>query len=264
MTTFPIGSDLKGFAAFAEALAEQSCRMMLAAINQRTSFATKSDESPVTEVDRSIEKTLRHSIAQAYPDHGILGEEFEPLGLDRDWIWVLDPIDGTKSYITGMPVYSSLIALTYRGIPIIGVMEFPATRERWVGIEGVGTSLNGRQVSTRPATDLKRCLLATGNPEAYTSEEEEGFMRLRDGTKWRIYGGSSYIYATLARGLVDIAVDSGLGPHDYCAIAPVVRNAGGTMTDWNGKPLTIDSGRQCVATGDPALHAHVLECLTSR
>lgn len=253
--------DLPALARFAEHLADQSGAIIREAIAQRRSFDTKSDRSPVTEIDRRVEASLRRALEAAHPDHGILGEEYASVGLERDFVWVLDPIDGTKAFITGIPTFGTLIALAYRGVPILGVIDNPVTRERWVGVDGTPTRRNGEAVTSRKGTALGDATLGNGNPEPFDARERAAFERLRVDTRWCVYGGGCHAYGRVADGALDISIDSGLDAFDYCALAPIVRNAGGAISDWEGKPLTIHSGHRCVASGSPELHEKVLERL---
>ena len=252
---------LPGAMAFADRLADTSRAILREAVRTRQSFDTKSDSSPVTEVDRRVEQALRERIEAAYPAHGIFGEEFGSQGVDNEYVWVLDPIDGTKAFISGIPIFGTLIALAHRGVPVLGVIDNPVTCERWVGAEGMPTTLNGVAVTTRADTLLPDAILSTGSPDPYRGMERNAFERLRSSVKWCVYGGSCHAYGRLANGAIDILVDAGLDPFDYCALAPIVRGAGGIITDWEGQPLTIHSGSRCVAAGSAALHAQAMALL---
>jgi len=255
--------ELEAFAAFVDSLADTSRATIRKALGQARSFVTKGDASPVTAIDREVEKRLRARILEAYPDHGILGEEFESVGLDAEWVWVIDPIDGTKAFITGIPTFGTLIALARNGVPVLGVIDNPVTDERWVGADGVPTSRNGRPVRTRGCEDLAEALVGNGNPESFDDDDTAAFRRLRRQVRWSVYGGGCHAYGRVADGGLDINVDGGLDAFDYCALVPIVRNAGGAMTGWQGDELTIHSGRRrVVASATPALHRTVLGILS--
>lgn len=254
--------DIHAFAGFAERLADRSGAIIREAIAKGRSFDTKADRSPVTEIDRRVEDSLRRELAIAHPDHGILGEEYESIGLDRDFVWIIDPIDGTKAFITGIPTFGTLIALAYKGTPILGVIDNPVTAERWIGGDGLPTRRNGEAVQTRKGASLADAILGNGNPEPFDTGERAAFERLRSDTKWCVYGGGCHAYGRVSDGALDISVDGGLDPFDYCALTPIVRNAGGAITDWEGRELTIHSGHRCVvASGSSALHGEVLDRL---
>jgi histidinol phosphatase-like enzyme (inositol monophosphatase family) len=257
--------DLQSFAALASSLADASRAIIRDSLARGRDFITKTDSSPVTEVDRAVETRLREEIGARHPDHGILGEEFASTGLDAEWVWVIDPIDGTKAFITGIPTFGTLIALAHQGVPVLGVIDNPVTGERWIGADGIPTRLNGELVRTRACTEVSGSILANGSPEPFNAAEQHALQRLRGEARWCVYGGGCHAYGRLSDGALDISVDGGLDAFDYCALVPVVRNAGGAMTDWSGGDLTIRSGRRSVvSSATPALHEHVLARLDTR
>jgi histidinol phosphatase-like enzyme (inositol monophosphatase family) len=256
--------DLKALAGFADGLADISRATVREALGEARSFITKGDASPVTAIDQAVEAKLRAQIQETYPDHGILGEEFGSVRLDAEWVWVIDPIDGTKAFITGFPTFGTLIALARNGVPVLGVIDNPVTCERWLGGDGVPTSLNGKPVRTRTCQEIGDALVGNGNPESFDDADTAAFRRLRQHVRWSVYGGGCHAYGRVADGALDINVDGGLDAFDYCALIPIVRNAGGVMTDWQGGELTIRSGRRSVvASATPALHETVLGILAS-
>lgn len=225
-------------------------------------FETKEDTSPVTEIDRKVERQIREVIQEMLPNHGILGEEYGADSKDEEFVWVVDPIDGTKQFITGIPVYGTLIALCHHGEPVLGVIDIPAVQERWLGVKGQQTTLNGRPVFTRPCKELSESLMSSSNTEPVLPEHRHGYEKMIESTKWRVYGAACYAYACLASGKLDVSIDSGgMREVDYCALVPVIEGAGGVITDWDGEPLTIHSGRTVVAAGDADLHAQALAIL---
>ncbi len=258
--------DLRDHVAFANRLADASRAIIRRHVGQRRPsgsqpFETKEDASPVTVLDREVEHEIRSLISRDHPTHGILGEEFDPTGLDRDLVWVVDPIDGTKPFIGGIPVYGTLIALAWRGTPILGVIDHPYTNERWLGANGLGTTLNGALVETYRGRRLEQSVMFTGNPEPFLGAERAAFYRLRRHVNFCVYGANCYGYGCIANGQMDIGIETGHDPFDFCALVPVVTNAGGRITDWEGKPLTIHSGKRYLATGNPEHHDRILEIL---
>ena len=222
----------------------------------------KADSSPVTIADREVEQTLRALITLAYPEHGIYGEEFGQTQCDAEYVWVIDPIDGTKSFITGKPLFGTLIALLQHGKPILGVLDQPILRERWIGGQNLPTTLNNAAVKVRACADLSQAILYATSPHMFVKPEYvQGFANVRDAIKIPIYGGDCYAYALLATGFVDIVVEASLSPYDYCALVPIVENAGGIITDWQGQPLGLHSNGCVVAAGDARVHAQALEKL---
>ena len=253
--------ELDGFTRFAERLADTSRELLLSASAQRPRAEVKEDSSPVTAVDRAVEDRLRDMITREYPDHGIVGEERGVARVESDHVWVLDTIDGTLAFLAGIPVFGTLIALVRDGVPALGVIDLPATGDRWVGCDGRPTTRNGEAVRVRACADLSTALLSTSNPDFYGAAEFETFERLKSAVRWTVYGGSCLAYAQIASGPIDLGIDTGLDPVDYCALVPVIRGAGGTITDWQGADLGLHSGSQVLAAGDPRAHAHALEIL---
>lgn len=229
----------------------------------RTPFAIdkKSDDTPVTIADRDAEAAMRALIAAAYPDHGIIGEEFGNETGSSSLTWVLDPIDGTKSFISGRPIFGTLIALVRDGSPVLGIIDQPILEERWIGAAGHPTTFNGRNITTRSCPNLADAMANTTSPDLFTGADLERFQAVAEAVWHMQYGGDCYAYAMLAMGHLDLVVEADLKPFDFCALAPVVAGAGGLITDWQGHPLTVESDGHVVATGDPSLMAGVVEIL---
>ena len=238
----------------------------------RADFDTESkgDESPVTQADREAEAAMRARIESAFPADGIVGEEYGTVRADAERIWVLDPIDGTVSFMAGRPIFGTLIAQLRSGFPVLGVIDQPIARERWAGAIGAPTRFlrNGGRDEDRPARtrrcrELKDAVLATTSPNLFSHEEGHRFMALAAQTAHSrmVYGGDCYNYGLLASGHIDLVVESGLKLHDFAALVPLVEGAGGMMCDWNGDPLTADSEGHVIALGDPARLEDVLAAL---
>jgi len=240
------------FLDFAQRLADTSGAMLRAAATQIPKIQTKPDASFVTDTDKAIELALRDMITKTYPDHGILGEEFAPTNPGADLVWVLDPIDGTAPFIAGIPVYGTLIGLAYRGKPFVGVIDHPATSDRWSGVAGQFAHHNGQPVTTRNCAGLDRAFTTCSSPDFMTDTELARFRRLREPVPYVQYGGSCFVYGLLASGRTDIAIDSGLESFDVFASAAVISGAGGHMCDWDGKEITLDWSGQVIAAGDRA------------
>lgn len=223
----------------------------------------KPDDTPVTAADRDAETRMREMIEDAFPSHGILGEEHGAVRLDAENVWVLDPIDGTKSFITGKPLFGTLIALVHRGRPVVGIIDVPALSERWVGIEGRPTTLNGRAVAVRPCPALAEGWLYATSPEMFIGSDAAAFERLRLKCRGAIYGADCYAYGLLANGTVDLVCEASTKPYDYCALVPVVQGAGGFISDWQGEPLGLASDGRVLAAGDAAAHDAALAALAA-
>ena len=219
---------------------------------------------PVTEADRAAELVLRNMIRARFPAHGVLGEEFGSERLDAEYVWVLDPIDGTRAFISGRPIFGTLIALMVEGWPLLGVIDQPILGERWIGSVGRPTLFNGRPAATRRCPDLAKALLATTSPALFGDGQLHAFEHLDAAVMSTVLGGDCYNYGGVASGWLDIVVEDGLKIHDFAALVPVVEGAGGRMCDWSGDPLTADSIGEVVAAGDPARIEDILEALGCR
>jgi inositol-phosphate phosphatase / L-galactose 1-phosphate phosphatase / histidinol-phosphatase len=242
----------------AEDLARIS-RQLLIAASGGAAAESKPDRTFVTAMDRSIELRLREEIGRRFPDHGIWGEEFGRTNPQAEFQWVLDPIDGTAQFIAGIPVYSTLIALAQGDIPIIGVMDFPATGERWTGCTGRLTLHNGTPCQVRACEGLAHAVMTTSSPDFYSEAERPVLSCLQRHTRWRIYGGAAMSYARLASGRTDLACDAGFQVYDFAAMRPIIEGAGGIITDWEAKPLTLASQHRLIAAGSPKLHADAIK-----
>ncbi len=243
---------------FAERLASEARSMLLSQQEARSTATLKPDRTFVTDLDAAIEARLRTMISDSYPDHGIVGEEDATKAADAEWVWILDPIDGTAPFIAGVPVYGTLIALAHRGVPVVGVMDLPVTAERWVGVAGRPTTHNGVPVATRECADLERAILTASNPDFFAEVEMPALDALKARTAWRIYGGCCMAYGLLANGRTDVAIDTRLRIYDFAPFKPIIEGAGGIITDWDGRPIDLLSGPRILAAGDPARHREAL------
>ena len=223
----------------------------------------KSDATPVTVADRAAEEAMRRILKAEVPRDGIVGEEFGTETGSSDRCWVLDPIDGTVSFMAGRPIFGTLIALLVKGWPVLGIIDQPILGERWIGAAGKPTTLNGQEVRTRPCRELSDAMLATTGPQYFNDHEGDHFMALAARTDHRrmMMGGDCYNYGLLASGQVDVVCEAGLKLHDWAALVPIVEGAGGIMCDWNGEPLNADSEGQVLAIGDPARLEDVVAAL---
>jgi histidinol-phosphatase len=216
----------------------------------------KSDDSPVTIADRGAEQAMRRVLSGYFPEHGILGEEF---GLDRPRArlrWVLDPIDGTRAFITGRPTFGTLIALMDGETPLLGVIDQPVTGERWVGAVDRTTLFKGPlggKPGSRPCSDLAQAELSCTSPAMLEPDSLPGWQSLADAVRRVSWGGDCYAYGLLSLGQIDIVAEGDMKVWDWAALVPVIEGAGGRVTDWHGAPLSTHGISNVLAVGDPAL-----------
>jgi inositol-phosphate phosphatase/L-galactose 1-phosphate phosphatase/histidinol-phosphatase len=221
----------------------------------------KSDSSPVTIADREAETAMRALLGEHVPDHGVFGEEHGAVRTDAEYVWVLDPIDGTKAYITGLPIFGTLIALLHRGQPVLGVIDQPILGERWLGVDGERSTLNGKPIQVRACASLDRAYMYSTAPIMFPGAFEKRHQALTQRVKLFRWGGDCYAYGLLAAGHVDLVVENSLKLYDFAALVPVIKGAGGLITDWRGKPLDVHSDGSVLAAGDAAVHRAAIDVL---
>lgn len=243
---------------FAEKLCDEARKITSTYFRQDFLVDSKQDKTPVTVADRDTEKRLRSMISRQFPAHGIFGEEFGATDVARRNVWVIDPIDGTGSFVIGMPTYGTLVALLDEGSPVLGVIDMPILRERWIGATGIRTTLNGRPITTSSTSTLATTRMITTSPDAFSEAEEGMFKSLKRGVMITRYGGDCYAYGLLAAGCCDLVVETGLQPYDYLPLVPVIAGAGGVVTDWAGNQLGLQSDGRVLACSTPTLHAEAL------
>ncbi|KAL2537584.1 myo-inositol monophosphatase like 2 [Forsythia ovata] len=262
--------DLDRFADVGNKLADASGDVIRKYFRKSFDIIDKEDLSPVTIADQAAEESMVKIIEENFPSHAIYGEENGWRWKENvaDYVWVLDPIDGTKSFITGKPLFGTLIALLHKGKPILGLIDQPVLRERWIGIIGRRTTLNGQEVSTRSCPQLSKAYLYTTSPHLFSGEAEVAFTRVRSKVKVPLYGCDCYAYALLASGYVDLVIESGLKPYDFLSLIPVIEGAGGVITDWEGHQLHWEASSNShvtsfnvVAAGDKRVYQEALDTL---
>ena len=219
---------------------------------------------PVTEADRAAEAVMRRLIKANFPRHGIVGEEFGNELEEAEYVWVLDPIDGTKSFIAGFPIWGTLIALLHRGTPVYGMMHQPFIGERFSGDNGAANYAGPsgeRRLAVRRCGSLKEATAFTTSPLLMTAADRAQFAKIENAVKLTRYGGDCYSYCMLAAGHLDLVVETELKPYDIAALIPIITGAGGIVTTWDGKPA--QNGGRIVAAGDPRVHEAAMRILTS-
>ncbi|MCI0601077.1 MAG: histidinol-phosphatase [Beijerinckiaceae bacterium] len=258
------------FAAFVEKLADVAAETILPFF--RTALHAEDKNAggmfdPVTEADRAAEAAMRHLIQATFPHHGIIGEEFGQVQSQAEYVWVLDPIDGTKGFIAGMPVWGSLIGLLHNGEPVYGMMVQPFTRERFSG-DGRGAVWRGpgwgsealeRKLATRRCPGLAQATLMTTSPLLYSSGKLEAFRRVEAKVRLSRYGGDCYAFVMLAAGHVDCVIEPDLKSYDIVALVPIIEGAGGIVTCWDGGSPA--KGGDVIASGNAHIHDETLRLL---
>ena len=245
----PLSDDLINLA---HRLADASGDVIRRYYRQKIDIVCKSDASPVTQADQEAEQAIRHLLEKERPDDAIHGEEFGTPAKTSNFLWIIDPIDGTKAFATGRPIFGTLIALYHNGIPTLGVIDQPITRERWIGATGYPTTLNGHAVRCRPCASISQAHLATTGPNMF--DNFSSFESIAKTSAFTIYGGDCYSYGQLACGFLDSVIEGHMKLHDYAALIPIVKGAGGKITDWHGQPLRLSSESTVIASGDACLH----------
>jgi histidinol phosphatase-like enzyme (inositol monophosphatase family) len=255
------------FSRFVDELATVSGQAILpffrAAFTTEDKATGQTPFDPVTEADRAGEAAMRQLIRRTFPEHGILGEEFGTEGEGAEYTWVLDPIDGTRGFIAGLPLWGTLIGLTRAGTPAYGLMNQPFLGERFSG-DGQSAQYRGphgtRRLLTRRRASLTEAIAATTDPRLFgEGREREGYQRIESAARLTRFGTDCYAYCMLAAGQIDLVIEAGLKPYDIVALIPVVEGAGGVVSTWDGGPA--GSGGTVVAAGDKRLHAAALEML---
>jgi myo-inositol-1(or 4)-monophosphatase len=258
-------TELPELAAFLDRLADAAGKSIMPHFRAAASVEDKGGGrfDPVTIADRAAEEAMRALINAELPDHGIIGEEFGSERADAEFVWVLDPIDGTRSFITGLPVWGTLIGLTRRGTPVLGMMAQPFTGERFAGDgrQAWYTGRNGARqaLKTRPCARLADASLFTTTPALFRDGDRVAYDRVENAVRLPRYGVDCYGYCMVAAGHADIVVEVGLQPYDIVALIPIIEGAGGRVTNWQGGSAA--KGGQVVATGDRRVHEQALAML---
>jgi inositol-phosphate phosphatase / L-galactose 1-phosphate phosphatase / histidinol-phosphatase len=254
--------DCQRALALAERLADAARGIARSYFRQSLEVEQKPDRSPVTIADRAIETEMRRLIRAEFPQHGIQGEEFAAeAGGGDEFTWVLDPIDGTKSFISGMPLFGTLIALTRGGRAVLGVIEAPAQGERWLGVEGMPASCNGAPVRASGCRDIETARVYSTTTDAFSATRLRRYDAYSRRAALRRFGGDCYLYGMLASGYCDLVIEAAMKPHDFLALVPVVEGAGGRISDWNGRALDADSGDAVLAAATPELWEQAVAAL---
>ena len=251
---------------FAEELADASGEAIRPWFRSGLAVDRKGDGSPVTAADHAAETAIRERIADRFPQHGIIGEEFGNEQSDAEWVWVIDPIDGTGAFVSGLPTFGTLICLANEGRPVLGLLDQPILRERWAGLDVTGvihrTTHNSHVIHTSSTSDLHTATGFATTPEMFVGAAHEAWSELGASLERVRYGADCYAYGLLASGFVDLVCEASLKSWDYLALVPIVRGAGGQMTDWEGAALTLESGDRVLGSANQQLHRAAIGCLS--
>jgi histidinol phosphatase-like enzyme (inositol monophosphatase family) len=261
-------AQIPDYIGFAHELADLAGAAILPHFRRRIRIhnkATGGSFDPVTAADRAAERVIGKALARRWPDHGLEGEEYGHRNPDARMRWIIDPIDGTRAFILGLPIWGTLIGLMDGPSPLIGLMDQPYTRERfWSGSRGTffrAPDGRERRIRTRECPRLADAMLTSTDPALFTTDRDRrGFAAVKSRVRVVRYGGDCYAYCLLAAGLVDLVVETGLKPHDIVALIPIIERAGGRVTTWEGESAA--KGGRIVAAGDPRLHEEALALLT--
>ncbi len=244
--------------------AANAARAIVRTNAHKFSLQYKADGSPVTDVDQTAEAAMRDIIEAYAPGHGILGEEHESFGLDREHVWVLDPIDGTRQFTAGLLNFGVLIALCREGIPVLGIIDQPLATLRWVGVAGMPTTLNGQVAVVRDCRGIDEALANLCDPDCITPDVSPGYEAIRGASRWNVYDGGCVGFGAMASGKLDLCLyGSNVDPFDVCALVPVIEGAGGIISTWNGASVTLETAEAIVGCGSAAVHAQALGLLQS-
>lgn len=251
-------ADIDAILEKAVAIVERASRIPMAYFRAPIDLEAKADDSPVTIADRRTEQQIREELAAAFPDDGIFGEEYGTERLDAEAVWIVDPIDGTRSFITGNPLFGMLLGRCVAGVPQVGIVRMPALGETFVGAAGTQAKLDGRPIACRSTARLSEAMVYVNEAERLNADNPERFARLCKVGHTRRMAYDCYPHALVAAGRIDAVVDCGLEPYDYMPLVALVEAAGGVMCDWKGEVLDLDSDGRVITAATPALRDALL------
>ena len=250
---------------FANELADAAAAAIRPWFRAALTVDRKADGSPVTRADRDAESAIRERIAQRFPSHGVVGEEWGSEQSGAEWVWVIDPIDGTGAFVSGVPTFGTLIGLLHEGVPVLGVLDQPISNERWIGVTWSGlprrATLNTHTIHVASTAIIHTAIGFATSPEQFEGADLQAWNRLSGELQRVRYGIDCYAYGLLASGYVDLVAEASLKPWDCLPLVPIVRGAGGMISDWTGAPLSLDNAEHALATATPQLHAAAITAL---
>lgn len=245
-------------------IADQSRTIVERAFRRPFDISLKPDASPVTAVDLAVENLIRTELRTRFPTHSVQGEEYEALQGNSEYTWIIDPIDGTKAFACGKPLFGTLIALLKNEIPILGIIDQPITKERWIGIVDRPTQLNNQIIQTSQVNSLSSAKLSCTTPDMFTTSSAQNTVnQLKKAVQLTSFGGDAYAFGCLAAGYIDVILEAQLKFHDVAALIPIINGAGGILTDWQGNPITASFNGECLCTANEKLHEVALRLIGS-
>tara|TARA_A200000113_G_scaffold221078_1_gene232306 strand:+ start:249 stop:1031 length:783 start_codon:yes stop_codon:yes gene_type:complete len=256
--------DLDKYINFAKKFLNKSDQILEKNFNAQLDINYKEDESPVTKIDKKIEILFRKVVKEQFPEHSVLGEEYKNQKLKSEYLWIVDPIDGTKSFIHGSFNFGTLLCLSHNGKPIIGFISCPLLKKRWMGVKDNGAFINNKRISKKISNiALKNTVVSSSAFTAFKKKIKENklFYKLSEKIRYYIFGGDCVQYGLLASGRISMVVENNLKPWDYMALINIIEESGGVITDWKGKELNIFSNGNVVASISKKSHAEFLKLL---
>ena len=247
---------------FSQKLISSSRKILLKAYRSKFDVQVKQDSSPVTLIDRRVEKKLRTLITDIFPNHSIIGEEYPSINLQSPYKWVIDPIDGTRAFITGKPTFGTLIALYKEDEPIFGIIDMPVLDELWLGIKNHGCFCNNKKVTVSNINNISKATIVSSSPDAFNKTQLKLYNKIKKNCLRSVWGGDCHNYGLLAGGFLDIVIECNLKWHDIAALIPIVEEAGGIASDFCGRKLTINGDGNILACNSKIVHSQVLEILS--
>ncbi len=248
---------------FSTKLVEKSRKIILPLFRSNLNINSKDDYTPVTEADRKTEVALRKIISKNYPEHGIHGEEYPPINIDSQFQWVIDPIDGTKAFISGKPTFGTLIGLYKENSPILGIIDMPVLNETWLGIKDFGSYLNKTPINVSSVTNISEARIASTHPDSFSQKELFLFDKIKNTCKISVWGGDCHNYALLAGGHIDIVIENNLSWHDIAALVTVIEEAGGYISNWRGKNLDSNCDGSIIASCSEDIHHQIIDLINN-
>ena len=256
--------DLQKYLDAANQIADQAREISMTYFRNDFQVSIKDDLTPVTLVDKKIESFAREIIKSKFPHCGIIGEEEANFQIGSEDVWVIDPVDGTKAFVSGIPVFTTMIGVLRHGVPVLSVIDNPVLNERWVGIENGPSRLNGTNLSTSAEENISMCSLHATSAQMFSSEEYLRWMELAKSVSFHHYGSESYSYCLLAAGHIELVVEADLKIYDFLPVVKLIQGSGGVITNWNGSPLTLESDGHVIAASSVLIHDQAIAILRGK